>query len=101
MRDKLGIVISLQAYKSYRDLLEADCWQRLVAYGARPQRLLFASTGTNDPYASDVLYIDSRARGRCTDSRRLWPVEMSRLPAFCCAVGGASEDGSRIGEFFS
>jgi transaldolase len=48
-------------YKSYRDFLEADRWQRLAAHGARPQRLLFASTGTKDPQASDVLYIGALA----------------------------------------
>jgi transaldolase len=61
LRDKLGIAISQQAYKSDRDLLETDRWQRLAAHGARPQRLLFASTGTKDPQASDVLYIGALA----------------------------------------
>jgi transaldolase len=61
LRDKLGIAISKQAYKSYRDLLETDRWQRLAAHGAHPQRLLFASTGTKDPQASDVLYIGALA----------------------------------------
>ncbi len=61
LRDKLGIAISQQAYKSYRDLLETDRWQRLAGLGARPQRLLFASTGTKDPKASDVLYIGALA----------------------------------------
>jgi len=61
LRDKLGIAISQQAYKSYRDLLETDRWQRLAAHGARPQRMLFASTGTKDPKASDVLYIGALA----------------------------------------
>jgi transaldolase len=57
LRDKLGIAISQQMYKAYRDVLESDRWQRLANQGARPQRLLFASTGTKDPQASDVLYI--------------------------------------------
>jgi hypothetical protein len=48
LRDKLGIAISQQAYKIYRDFLETGRWQRLAAHGARPQRLLFASTGTKD-----------------------------------------------------
>ncbi len=47
------------AYKAYRDLKETDRWQRLENLGARPQRLLFASTGTKDPNASDVLYIEA------------------------------------------
>jgi transaldolase len=61
LRDKLGIAIGQQVYKAYRDLLESDRWQRLANFGARPQRLLFASTGTKDPKASDVLYINALA----------------------------------------
>jgi transaldolase len=61
LRDRLGIAISQQAYKAYRDLLEADRWQRLAGQGARPQRLLFASTSNKDPQASDVLYMGALA----------------------------------------
>jgi len=61
LRDKLGIATSQQTYKAYRDLLDSDRWQRLEGYGARPQRLLFASTSTKDPEASDVLYISALA----------------------------------------
>ena len=57
LRGKLGIAIGQQMYKAYRDLLESDRWQRLSNLGARPQRLLFASTGTKDPRASDIFYI--------------------------------------------
>jgi transaldolase len=60
-RDKLGIAIGQQAYAAYCDVLESDRWQRLAYCGARPQRLLFASTGTKDPKASDVLYIGALA----------------------------------------
>jgi transaldolase len=60
-RDKLGVAIGQQTYKAYRDVLESDRWQRLANYGARAQRLLFASTGTKDPKASDVLYIGALA----------------------------------------
>jgi transaldolase len=60
-RDRLGIAIGQQTYKAYRDVLESDRWQRLANHGARPQRLLFASTGTKDPKASDVLYIGALA----------------------------------------
>ncbi len=58
-RDKLGVAIGQQSYKAYRDVLESDRWQRLANSGARAQRLLFASTGTKDPKASDVLYISA------------------------------------------
>jgi transaldolase len=60
-RDKLGVAIGQQTYKAYRDVLESDRWQRLANGGARAQRLLFASTGTKDPRASDVLYIGALA----------------------------------------
>ena len=57
LRNTLGIAVSQQAYKAYRDVLESDRFQRLANLGARPQRLLFASTGTKDKSASDTLYI--------------------------------------------
>jgi transaldolase len=60
-RDKLGVAIGQQAYAAYRDVLESDRWQQLASCGARPQRLLFASTGTKDPKASDVLYVGALA----------------------------------------
>ena len=61
MRNRLGIAIGKQIYKAYRDLMDSDRWQRLENNGARRQRLLFASTSTKDPEASDVLYINSLA----------------------------------------
>jgi len=61
LRNKLGVAIGMQAYQAYRDLLDSDRWQRLENQGARPQRLLFASTGAKDPAASDVLYISALA----------------------------------------
>jgi transaldolase len=61
LRDKLGIAVGQQVYKAYREILASDRWQRLSNFGARPQRLLFASTGTKDPKAPDVLYIGALA----------------------------------------
>jgi transaldolase len=61
LRDKLGIAIAKRTYKAYRDLLGSPRWQRVYNAGARPQRLLWASTGTKDPKASDVLYIKALA----------------------------------------
>ena len=61
LRDRLGIAIAKRTYKAYRDLLDSARWQRLANAGARVQRLLWASTGTKDPKASDVLYITSLA----------------------------------------
>jgi transaldolase len=61
LRDRLGIAVSQQSYKAYRDLLESNRWQRLEGLGARAQRLLFASTSNKDPQASDVLYMGALA----------------------------------------
>ena len=61
LRDKLGIAIANRTYKAARDLLGSPRWQRSYNVGARPQRLLWASTGTKDPKASDVLYIKALA----------------------------------------
>jgi transaldolase len=61
LRDQLGIAIAKRTYKAYRELLDSPRWQRVFNAGARPQRLLWASTGTKDPKASDVLYIKSLA----------------------------------------
>jgi len=61
LRGKLGIAIAKRTYKAYRSLLDSPRWQRLYNAGARPQRLLWASTGTKDPEASDVLYIKALA----------------------------------------
>ncbi|HXK01677.1 MAG TPA: transaldolase [Verrucomicrobiae bacterium] len=61
LRDQLGIAIAKRTYKAYRGLLSSPRWQRAFNAGARPQRLLWASTGTKDPKASDVLYIQALA----------------------------------------
>ena len=61
LRNRLGIAIAGCSYKAYRDMLASSRWQDLAATGARPQRLLWASTGTKDPAAPDTLYIDALA----------------------------------------
>jgi transaldolase len=61
LRDKLGIAIAKRTYKAYRELLASPRWQRVFNFGARPQRLLWASTGTKDPKASDILYVKGLA----------------------------------------
>ena len=61
LRNRLGIAIAKRTYKVYRDLLASPGWRKLAAAGARPQRLLWASTGTKDPDASDTLYIEALA----------------------------------------
>ncbi len=61
MSNQLGIAVAKRTYKAYRTLLGSPRWQRVFNQGARPQRLLWASTGTKDPGASDVLYVRSLA----------------------------------------
>jgi transaldolase len=61
LRDKLGVAIANRTYKAARTLLSSPRWQRVYNAGARPQRLLWASTGTKDPKASDVLYVKALA----------------------------------------
>jgi len=61
LRNQLGIAVAQRTYKAYRGLLASPRWQRVFNEGARPQRLLWASTGTKDPAASDVLYVKSLA----------------------------------------
>jgi transaldolase len=61
LHDRLGIAVAKRTYKAYRLLLDTPRCQRVYNAGARPQRLLWASTGTKDPKASDVLYIKALA----------------------------------------
>jgi transaldolase len=61
LQNQLGIAIAKRTFKAYRDLLSSERWQRVYNFGARPQRLLWASTGTKDPKASDILYIKALA----------------------------------------
>jgi transaldolase len=61
LRNQLAIAVSQRTYKAYRSLLSSPRWQRIYNAGARPQRLLWASTGTKDPKISDVTYIRALA----------------------------------------
>ena len=61
LNNRLGIAVAKRTYKAYRDLLGSPRWERIYNAGARPQRLLWASTGTKDPRAPDVLYIKALA----------------------------------------
>ncbi|MCY7388502.1 MAG: transaldolase [Burkholderiales bacterium] len=59
--NRLGIAIAMRTYKAYRELVTSAAWLKLAAAGARPQRLLWASTGSKDRSASDTLYIEALA----------------------------------------
>ena len=61
LKNRLGIAMAKRTYNAYRELLGSPRWERIYNAAARPQRLLWASTGTKDPKASDVLYIKALA----------------------------------------
>ena len=61
LRNKLGIAIAGRTYRAYRDLLASRRWRKLADAGVKPQRLLWASTGTKDPNASATLYVEALA----------------------------------------
>ena len=61
LRNRLGIAVAERTYAARRALLSSPRWQRAYNFGARPQRLLWASTGTKDPEASDILYVKALA----------------------------------------
>jgi transaldolase len=96
LRDKLGIAVAHQAYRDYRAMLNSDRWQRLASYGARPQRLLFASTSTKDPHAPDTLYIDTLAAPNTVntmpDKTLLAFADHGRLEGVLAPDGGDCED---------
>jgi transaldolase len=89
LRNRLGIAIAMRAYKAYRDLLASPRWQALAASGAVPQRLLWASTGTKDPAAPDVLYVEALAAPDTIDT-----IPEKTLLAF--ADHGKVKDGMRV-----
>jgi transaldolase len=61
LHGQLGVAIAKRTYRAYRQLLASDRWQELAAAGAKPQRLLWASTGTKDPSLADTYYIHALA----------------------------------------
>ena len=61
LRNQLGIAMCQRTYRAYRELLVSARWRTLAALGARPQRLLWASTGSKDPDVSDTMYVEALA----------------------------------------
>jgi transaldolase len=61
LTNRLGIAVGQRTYKAYHDLLDSPRWQRAANAGAKAQRLLWASTGTKDPRAPDILYVKALA----------------------------------------
>jgi transaldolase len=95
LRNRLGIAIAMRTYAAYRALLASSRWQRLAGAGARPQRLLWASTGTKDPGAPDTLYVDALA---AADTVNTMPdqtlrafADHGKVPAPLAVDGGDAE----------
>ncbi len=68
LHNMLGIAVSRQAYRAYREMLASERWQTLAAAGAQPQRLLWASTSAKDPKAPDTLYVAALAAPDTVDT---------------------------------
>ncbi len=96
LRNRLGIAIAKRTYRAYRTLLSSPRWQRIYNAGARPQRLLWASTGTKDPQASDILYVKALAApftvNTMPESTLLALAEHTDLGAILPADGGDCEE---------
>jgi transaldolase len=86
LKNQLGIAIARRTYKACRALLTSPRWQRIYNAGGRPQRLLWASTGTKDPQASDILYIKALAA----------PVTVNTMPEATLAALADSDEPSEI-----
>ncbi|MCU0377141.1 MAG: transaldolase [Bacteroidales bacterium] len=59
LKNRLGIAMAKRTYKASVELMNSPRWKRIIKAGVNPQRLLFASTGTKDPMASDILYVNA------------------------------------------
>jgi transaldolase len=101
LRGRLGIAIAGRTYRAYRELLNSPRRRELAAAGARPQRLLWASTGTKDPEASDVLYIEALAApdtiNTMPDATLLAFADHGEIPGVMAEDGGDAE--SVLAEF--
>ena len=85
LKDQLGLAVGLDTYRAYRRFMDSDDMQRLENAGARVQRLLWASTRTKDPAASDTLYVHGLAA----------PFTINTMPD---ATLEAFHDHGRVGE---
>ena len=96
MRNRLGIAVAMVTYRAYRELLASPRWKKLAAAGAKPQRLLWASTGTKDPNASPTLYVEALAApdtiNTLPEKTLLACAEHGRLGELLPADGGYADD---------
>ena len=95
LHNRLGVAIAMRTYKAHCELLASERWQRLAAAGARPQRLLWASTGMKDPAAPDTFYVEALAAAQTIDTipekTLLAYADHGKLGASLPADGGYAE----------
>ena len=95
LHNRLGIAVAQRTYLAYRELLASQRWRKLEAAGARPQRLLWASTGAKDPAVAATIYAEALAAPDTIDTlpektlRAL--VEQGKPPRAMALDGGDSE----------
>ena len=96
LRNRLGLAIAKRTYKAYRSVLASPRWQRIYNAGGRPQRLLWASTGTKDPNVSKLLYVRALAApftvNTMPEGTLLELAERGDVPTIMRADGGDSEE---------
>jgi transaldolase len=95
LANRLGIAVGETCYQAYRDLLAGDRFERLCSFGAMPQRLLFASTGTKDPALSPCLYVEALA---AANSINTMPEKTLQAFAEHGRVAGTLSAGGGLGE---
>ena len=95
LANRLGISVGETCYQAYRDLLASDRFERLCSFGAVPQRLLFASTGTKDPALSPCLYVEALA---APNSINTMPEKTLQAFAEHGRVAGTLSAGGGLGE---
>ena len=68
LRNRLGVAVCRRTYAAACSIFASPRWERAMNAGARPQRVLWASTGTKDPAASDTLYVEALAAPMTVDT---------------------------------
>ena len=96
LRNQLGIAVAGRTYQAYRQLLSSARWQRAYNAGARPQRLLWASTGTKDPKASDILYVKALAAQLQDEGAKSFVQSWNELMGVIASKSAAIQEPARV-----
>jgi transaldolase len=99
LHNRLGIAMAARAYKAHCDLMQTPRWRALAAAGARPQRMLWASTGTKDPKASPTLYVEALAAPGTIDTmpeKTLTALAASKQTGFAAPLAADGGDAEQV-----